>query len=177
MIWLNFAFRTENFITSFFRASHSKFSFVFCCFFRNLLPVLILFVIVDISSFNLPNISTSAKHYSWNICELSFILYSIEFRSHNFSELKVSDLGFTEFIRTVDLFMFWQVFSRNYFAAFVANYVRAFVDDCDLVHRHFIKGLFALYTLHSDFFLHFLFKPKPFFFQLLVKSVFKESCN
>lgn len=174
MIWLNFAFRTENFFTP--RASHSKLSLMFCCFFRKLLSIIIFFIIVDIPCLNLPNVPTSAKYDSWNICELGFVLYSIEFRSHYFSELEVPDLSLARFIRAVDLFVLWQVFSCYQFAAFIANYVRAFVNDYDLVHRHFIERLLTLYTLHANFLLHFLFESKPILLKLLVKSVFEQSC-
>jgi len=85
MIGLDFAFRAENLATFHFRTSHPEFSLMFGSFFRNLLSLLVFLIVVDISWVNLPNIPTSTKYDSWNICELSFVLNPIEFRSHYFS--------------------------------------------------------------------------------------------
>lgn len=87
-------------------ASYPEFSFVFGRLFWELLPLLVFFIIDDVSFLNLPDITAFAIHNSRNIWELGDVLDLIEIISHDFFDFKIFDLFVASFLRAVHLFKF-----------------------------------------------------------------------
>ena len=121
MIGLNLARRTKYLLTSFFRTSHSKLSLVFSRFSWKLLSKLVFFVIVHVSSLDLPYVSTNADNDSWDIWEFNFCLYSIELFLHNWSDFNCVDLLITELKWAIYLSVLWIVLLDHIFDALMTD--------------------------------------------------------